>query len=127
MELEDEEEDFDDHDDNDDRDHLTLRSWIREVWWAICAGGLVDQVIRSHFGARRMMVQKREQQRCDSENLMDEWLAQLKSIPHFPLFSASVFATNNSGDNENNDRVQAVGMATSTTITINSIRHFNGG
>ncbi len=50
-----------------------------------------------------MTAQKRGQQRCDVENVTDERLTELKSIPHFPLFSASVFATDNGGENENND------------------------
>ena len=56
-EVNDKEEDFDDEDDHEDRD-LTLRSWIREVRWASRAGGLDDQVTRSHSGTRRMTVQK---------------------------------------------------------------------
>ena len=63
-EVKDEEEDFDDDDDNDDRD-LKKRSWIREVRWAIRAGGLDDQVVKSHSGTRRITAQKRGQQRCD--------------------------------------------------------------
>ncbi len=50
-EVNDEKEDIDDDDDNDDRD-LTKRSWIREVQWAIRAGGLDDHSTNDGAKAR---------------------------------------------------------------------------
>lgn len=85
---------------DDDRD-LMLRSWIREVRWVIRAEGLDQEDKYSDVRRKRMTGQNQQlrHHRCDSENVTEDRLAQLKLIPHFPLSSTSLFVLND-GDDE---------------------------
>jgi len=47
--------------------------------------------------------QEQQHPRCDSENVTEERLAQLKSLPHFPLFNTSVVATSGNVDGDDED------------------------
>jgi hypothetical protein len=88
---------------DDDRD-LMLRSWIREVRWVIRAEGLDPEENCSYADARRKRMTGQNQQprhhRCDSENITEDRLAQLKLIPHFPLLSTSFFVLNDGDDKD---------------------------
>jgi len=91
----------DDADDNDES--LMLRSWVRQVRWVIRAEGLgQDDKFPQRSIASASSKQKQNVgtglERCDSENVTAERLAQLEGMPTFPLVPYKN-TNNNDGSN----------------------------